>query len=60
MKESHLENLGLTAMGNRLVLIACTPQSPSLDDKVKHLRGALNSRGKRSGGQSSVAVDGRS
>ncbi|KAJ7380130.1 hypothetical protein OS493_010841 [Desmophyllum pertusum] len=58
MNETHFESLGLSAMGDRLALIAfCAPKEESLDEKVERLKEALNGKGKRS--RESATVDGK-
>lgn len=49
MNECHFENLGLTAMGDRLALMAFGgPKEENLDVKVECLEEALSYRGRRS------------
>ena len=49
MNKRHFENLGLTAMGDRLALMAFGgPKEENLDVKVERLKEALSYRGRRS------------
>ena len=50
MTNHHFDQMDLMTLGDRLALRAfCTSKRDDLDDKVEHLKVALNSRGKRQG-----------